>query len=193
SYRVRPSLPGKLQQAAIAAANFQQTEARPCATYLVKQAIELPLDAFFQCAIRRQELAVGQVANSDRFGGMHERVTKLDPRDRRHTLRWLTEGLKICSFRRRMLGDSTQFALDERHGILLRMFPSERSYSRYCGDPHRRLPTKNRSGPQSALKNTLTSAACGLGEQPQSDVHVNEDAENIDQARHKGVAHHGRI
>ena len=70
AHRKGVSLASQLQQVAVSAADFQQAKAGPIAPHLVEQVIELPLDALFQRGVGRQELAVGQVANPDRFGGM---------------------------------------------------------------------------------------------------------------------------
>ena len=65
-----PALRREPQQVAVAAADLQQAEAGPRAADLVEQIVELPLDALFERPVAGQVLAVREVADPDRFGGV---------------------------------------------------------------------------------------------------------------------------
>jgi hypothetical protein len=78
AHRTGASFPRQFQQVAVTASNLQQPKARPVAADLVEKVVQLPLDSLFQRRVGRPKLAIGQIADSHRLGGMHERVTEFD-------------------------------------------------------------------------------------------------------------------
>jgi hypothetical protein len=105
------------QQVTIAAADFKQAETRTIAADLVKKIIQLPFDALFKRLVFWQVFAIGKISDSDRFGSVHERVTKLHELCRRDPRLWLGQPESFGNFNGRAFRRDTRLAFDNRHEI----------------------------------------------------------------------------